>query len=377
MSRLSKVLFCLMLLTFNASSYGQRNYYFDKKETHYHNDIINDPRLNSRFCQVRNDVQILKLTPYQLEGYGFAKKNQAYYSFVINRNDSIKKAFLLLLSDGSVPLYFYRYKNDKAFYIVKDSSRLIEVPKNSRDIKALRNFLTSISLDCKNISSEPKLVRYNKKLMTEFFDKYNGCNTGTFHFFKFGVSAGYNASKYYIPEDLLLFYLDYLSKSNGGGFTIELFCDAPIGNSNISIHPAIDFTQNQYGLDQIYTGTLYRWRGTISALKIPVSFRYYFDNLKTRPFISAGGIIGSNLVENFTLRIAENNPIDDNNSEEALRSDWKKTNIGWTAGAGVELKVDYRKRLNIEIRYSNLMRRVYAGSVIKNPEVSLISGFSF
>lgn len=275
----------------------------------------------------------------------------------------MKKVFLERLVKGKASLYYYKGKNTKTFFLEKDSTIFIELPEN--DSIGYKDILKEFTNDCQNVLNATKLVRYNKKSLSILTNRYNGCVSGPFPFFKFGITVGLDVNKYipssnyFLPKYKYLIDIEFKYKV---GFMFGVFIDNPIAASNFSFHTELNYLHSNFSCkDPEYSNDI---SISTSTLNIPVLFRYTYPSVKYRPFINIGG--------NYNLNFSN----DDSEDEVSAESLISNNQIGFSIGVGVQHKHDYRKSTFVEIRY-NKIYGIFAEETFNNIRLQLLTGINF
>ena len=171
-------------------SFGQTEYFSTDSTASHGVELIDGGELiNSQFCRVKKGEKTIEYTPYEVEEFGF-KNGRVYISKEIQIADSSKRVFMERLHNGNTTLYYYRGKGIKTFFIQKDSTLFIEIPKQDTAKEDYSNQLSNLTNDCPSVLDASKLVRYNKKSLSKFIARYNKCELKPFPSFKYGLTVG-------------------------------------------------------------------------------------------------------------------------------------------------------------------------------------------
>jgi len=333
---------------------------------------------NSRFCQVKKGDEVIKYSPFEVKEFGF-KDGRIYLSKDIQISDSVQKVFLEQLVIGHTKLYYYRGKNLRMFFIEKDSTLLVELPKRNEDGDiGFRDNLQNITSDCQNVNEAVKFVGYNKKHLTELITRYNKCIYKPYPFFKYGMSLGYETTRLVPSPGIKNEYISQLDFTYTGGVTIGFFADIPVSLSNFSLHTELYYSKHGFSYNQLIGNKDIDFVANISSLKLPVLIRYVYPNLlnKIRPFINAGGIAGYNFKKNGSIYEATitQTKVEINDVLETTLID--KNQIGYAVGGGIEFKLNNRNHLFFELRYNKLYCSSNSVSM-NNSEFHFITGINF
>jgi hypothetical protein len=384
----------LSLLIFNL--FGQSDYYSTNSVTTSGVNLIDGGDLiNSKLCKVQKGDSIVKFTPKEIFGYGF-KDGRVYFSKEIQLFDSTKRVFLERLITDSTSLYYYRDRGMITFFLEKNKSTLIEVPKTHRGNSKL-NFKDDLQLltsDCKAVTNTAKLVRYNKKSLSKFISRYNKCELKPFPFFKIGINVSYSLNKLLTSPNMVdpisLINQEDFNFVNGftfrelnqqdfnyrSGFSFGVFIDEPIMVSNFSIHTELNYSKIGFSYNKIIRNQDIDIVANLSTLDLPILLRYVTPCNKFKPFINAGGVLNYNFKNDnaFYDAIIGQNIIEINKPiTSTLISDYL---AGYSMGAGLECKLNYKNSLFFEFRYNKLYGFPDSGTFNKS-EIHFITGVNF
>jgi hypothetical protein len=375
----NQIFLVVIIYLFPLLIYGQSNYIeTDSVLTIGGIEIIDGKDWeNSEVCQVKMGGKTTRFSPLELEEYGFTD-GRIYVSKNIHKTDSsTKRVFLERLVKGNITLYYYKGKTTKTFYLERDSSLLIELPKTDKGNNAVsfHETLLETTSDCQNISEATKLVSYNKKSFTKLIQRYNSCKLRPFPFLKYGLIVGYAASKISFAANSEFLYSSQFDYKYDPGITLGIFIDNPVFMSDFSINLELLFSRNGYS---------YNWSDenhdvdlviNTTSISLPVLIRYSYPSIKGRPFINVGGTYVNNIrndCQEYEAVIMGNAiNIKKTNEESTISSNM----LGLTLGAGFQYKVTYKNYASIELRYDKLQGVSHSGSLKET--IQLISSFNF
>lgn len=364
----------LFFLSFN--SFGQAGYFANDTLKSVGLKIVDAGSIqNARYCRVINGETETKYSPYEINEYGI-NKFRIYYAKDINLKDSTKRVFLQLLSDGNTKLYYYEEENYRTFFVQKDSSSLLELPKQLNGEKNFyKNIISSFTQDCQGITDAIPFVRYNKKSLIEIFKRYNLCENKPFPFTKFGILGGYEFSRLANPSQVTPSFLEYLDYQSNGFFTFGLFADIPILPTNFSVHFELYHSSHKFSETGTKNNEYYDLTANQNSVKIPVLLRYSLNRGKTNPFVNVGGIIAYNYKHQNTIYLSSIK--NDNVEVEVLNgiSVFSGFQYGFSGGGGIERKINYRNALFLELRFNKLFGQ--SKNTLGNNELQLITGINF
>ncbi len=347
---------------------GQSAYYSTDSMTKSGIELVEGRAvINSRFCRVMKGDSIIQYSPYEIEEYGF-KNGKVYISKEIQISDSTQRVFLERLDIGKMTLYYYKGRGIRTFFLEKDTSFFMEIPKrNSNNIKYNQQLLKVIN-DSPNTTDAVRLVSYTKKSLSTLVAKYNNHELRPFPHFRFGLNIGYELNKlkppkeknyetnsnlpHMIPVDGTQEHLDMFDYKYNGGFTIGLFVDHPIYVSDFSLHTELNYSRHEfYYYKQIDNGYAH-FIANISSLNVPILLRYTYPAMKIRPYINLGGVLAYHIKNENSIyeESLSGNIIDINTIEES--SLIEKKQFGLSAGCGIEYILNYKYSLFFELRYN-------------------------
>ncbi len=376
----------LLLLTFFLvhllSIYGQKGYYVKDGSTFAGIRIIDNGDIqNARQCQVEINEQVIHYSPEEVEEYGFYKRNNqgensvfsengnCYLSKKITVNNVEQKVFLERLCQGKINLYYWNYGKGKKFFLEKDSSQLIEIPRKNTENKTYKELLQFYVQDCENVTDDLEVINYTKAALSRFTNQYNTCTRKPFPFFKYGVFAGYTASKpfslnsSYVYTKNVNFHLD-------NSFVFGLFMDIPINLSSFSLRPEIYYQKNGFTGHMENSSFLYDYTMNSTSVNIPLLFRYTYPSLKIRPFINIGGTYVYNIKNENSVYIG---PADIHKVN--TRNLYSDKQIGYSLGGGIQYNINLKKSLFLELRYNSML--IYKTETFGIKSFQTICGINF
>lgn len=341
----------ITLVLFSLFSFGQNDYFITDSSTSSGIKLIDGGDLeNSQWCQVKKGSKTIKLSPYEVNEFGF-KDGRVYIS---KKTPTTKKVFLERIHQGKVDLYFYGGQGKKMFYIENDSAILIELPKQD-----YAELLSGFTNDCSNVSDACKLVGYNKKSMLKFMTQYEQCDLKPFPHFRYGVLFGYeffkinasdeqNGAFVYLDSDLN--YFDYTYE---GSYSVGLFLDHPIFVSDLSVHVELLFSKHGFAYNKYVDNRDLDFIANFTSLKVPVLLRYAYPSNKIRPFVNAG-LVRTYYIKNesFLYETLENESTIEISKISTIEM-LSDTQLGYSVGGGIEYKLNFKRSLFFEFRYNN------------------------
>lgn len=370
-----KRLYIIFLITFlPIISFGQSEYFSTDSSTYVGIKLINGGDLiNSQLCQVEKRDTVITYTPYEVKEYGF-KDGRVYISKEIQIADSSKRVFLERLHRGETTLFYYKGKGVKTFFIQKDSTLFVEVPKQNTAKEDYSKQLLDLTKDCSNVSDACKLVSYNKKSLSRFITRYNLCELKPFPHFRYGVLIGYEFSKLITSdeENKNLKYFDY---KYDGGFSVGLFIDNPILVSDFSLHVEFFLSKHGYSYHKLVDNKDVDFVANYTSLNVPLLVRYAYPSNKIRPFINVG-INGTYFIKNetFLYETAINETTIEIN-DTGITSMISDFQLGYVIGGGFEYKLNYKNSLFFELRYCNQYKQGNS-EFLGNTKFSVLTGIN-
>jgi len=336
--------------------------------------------LNSRNCQFSKEGITYNYSPSEVNEYGF-KDGRVYVSKAIHiTNTFTKRVFLLRLVKSNTSLYYYKSRANKTFYIEKDSTLFMELPKLDREDKKINfhNKLLVFTSDCQNVSDATKLVTYSKKSLSELIRRYNNCELKPFPFFKYGTFLGYGISKISSSPKTGNTYLNKINFKFDPGFILGLFIDYPISFSNFSLHTELQYSKNRYLYNWIVENKENDLLIKTTALSSPLLLRYSYPSKKIRPFINSGFIYSYYLKNDNILDVIISKGdltkiIETSESKYFFTS---KNLVGFSIGGGTQYELNCKNIVSIELRYEKLLGTSEFNSSDKN-SFQVISSINF
>lgn len=356
-------------------SFGQTEYFTTDSIASYGVKLIDGGDLiNSQFCVIKQGDKTIEYTPNEVKEFGL-KDGRVYISKEIQIADSSKRVFLERLYHGNTTLYYYRGKGIKTFFIQKDSTVFVEIPKKDKTEKHYSELLFNYTTDCNIVSDACKLVSYNKKSMSKFISRYDYCELKPFSFLKHGLFFGMVQTKLVLnssSDEVLLNTFFKVDKN----LHLGLFIDAPISASDFSVFTSMGLYQSSFSSnissDIFATDVLINQ----TTLKVPLLIRYTFPSLKFRPYLNIGVNYSYNLRNESIIYIAELNdnmiqyqtPI-----EEDLIHDHQ---FGYASGMGIQYHLNYKRILFVEIRFNKEYSIKFENMYNKNT-LEILTGINF
>jgi len=351
---------CLTLFFFffltSIVSFGQNSYFLKNESTSLGINLeVENEVENSKFCNVYLGDSLVKYTPYEVSEYGF-EHGDVYLSKDILLNGEKKRVFLKRLCEGKMTLYYYRDKKLRTFFIENDSSLLIELPKKDSANKNFRMNLLTFTNDCPFVENCIPFVEYRKHSLTKFIKRYNDCEDRTFKYFRYGLTLGYGYAGLIQSSSTENSIIKNFDLKYDGGITWGLFGDLPILNSNFSLHTELFYSKYVYSYSKLMGDVDKDLVINVSSIKMPIMIRYKMTGRKLSPFLNAGAIFARNVQLDEILYEATITDKIIQINENRDYSFIPVNQLGYTAGTGLEYRLNARNSLFFELRYSKLLQ---------------------
>ncbi len=374
-----KYLILVFQLLIPITIFSQSSYISDDSTTIVGVKILaGNAKSNAKTIKIKTDGKIVEYNPHQIKEYELTN-GRVYISKEINVSGTIEKVFLERLVHGTSTIYYFRGKKLKTYFLEKDSSSLfIELPKRNYDDRSLefKEILKDFTSDCEILSNIIPLATYNKLSLTRLIEHYNSCESRPFPFINYGLVLGYEISKLSLNSNTEEEYLKDFNYKYIGNLHFGAFIDFPILMNNLSARLEAYYAQNGFALNYKDINKEVDLIINTTSINIPVLFRNTYPSLKYRPFINVGVVYSYHLTNETELyeAIISNSQVDIKRvNTESLIS---KHQLGYSVGAGIQLVLDYRRSVLLEIRYNNFFGVSGANSLNKN-QIQVLTGISF
>jgi len=336
--------------------FGQKSYFLKKESTSLGINLeVENEVENSKFCNVLIGDILVKYTPYEVTEYGF-EHGDVYLSKEIILNGEKKRVFLKRLYEGKLSLFYYRDKGLRTFFIEKDSTLLMELPKKDTANKNFRIKLLTYTNDCPFVENYLPFVHYRNQSLVEFVKRYNSCEDRPFQHFRYGLTLGYGYANLIQSTSTKNKKIENLDLKYDGGFTWGLFTDLPIVNSNFSLHTELFYSKYAYSDSKLVDDVDMDLVINVSSVKMPIMIRYEKTGRKLCPFLNAGAILARNIqIDDRLYEATKTDHVIQINENQDFSS-IPVNQYGYTAGTGLEYRLNTRNSLFFELRYSKLMQ---------------------
>lgn len=350
-----------IVCTVTLSAFGQQPYYMTDSLGSYGVKIIDNGSVkNAIQCEVEENKKSRIFTPYEVKEYKIGD-GQVYVSKDIQIGDSIRRVFLLRLINDKTTLYVYNGKNVKLFFIEKKGTSLTEISKYNENNKRIdfRSNLANITDDCVNIKDAIKLVNYTDLSLSKLIKYYNNCRATPFPFVKYGFILGYGLQDLEAVGPGTTEIGSFVNNKYKGSILPGVFIDSPISMTDFSFHADVYFSKYGYSFTKITETGSIDFVANKTSIQIPVLLRYTLPLMVIRPFVNGGlnctyNLRNSTVVYN-TLISPDYIELQSVNRNSVI----PKYQIGITAGAGIEYKLNYNHSVFIELRYNKLFGPLY------------------
>lgn len=313
--------------------------------------------------------------PEQLNGYGFAD-GKMYESKRI-RADSVTSAtvFVELLVKGRLSLY--HYKVGSRYFAEKSPQEPAELTRVEKTIERdgvpyvvvqefYKGTFTYLTLDCPRLKRKIDRLPFEHNDLVRVVQEYNTCNDTTASFrtkrkfitAKAGLTAGFNRSRLRFSSDQA--GADYLTKASldvkaypFAGLYVQT--TLPWVTDRLTLWFEGQYSQHQYtSFREFKTAeSIYREDVFISReyLRFPVLLRYTYPKGSLRPFAGVGVRLDVAL-SGDSRAIQERELSNRVTTSEKPAVATRGGELGGVAGAGLELRLAKRYRLQAELRGS-------------------------
>jgi hypothetical protein len=368
-----------IICTASLTAFGQSSYYQTDRTTSYGIKIIDNGSIkNAIQCEVEveENKKSRIYTPYEVKEYGL-EDGQVYVSKYIQVGDSKRRVFLLRLVNDKTTLYVYNGKNVKLFYIEKDSTSLIELPKYYKNNKKtdFRSDLAKITDDCVNIKDAIKLVSYTDKSLSKLITYYNNCDATPFPYVKYGLILGYGSQDLEAVATDLNEFKSLINNKYKGSILPGVFIDYPISMSNFSFHADVYFSKYGYSFAKTSAISSIDFVANTTSIHLPILLRYTLPKMVLRPFVNSGLNCTYNLKNSTTIYKTLINPDYIELQSVNKNSFISKYQIGFSAGAGIEYKLNYKHSVFIELRYNKQFGLSY-NKTFNNTQLELLTSIN-
>jgi hypothetical protein len=366
----------VLLLLGSFSSFGQQDYYATDTLIHSGVKILDNGSLkNFRQFVVETDSGNVKLNPDVVKE--FTLNGKVFLSRKITLGDTIKSVFIRREVEGKMNLYSYSGVEGKKFFISKDSLHLVELVKKDESGKndLFRKVLKENATGCEYIGQAVKLTVFTKSSLTAFTKFYNDCRDKPFPFIKMGIIIGFENSSIIKNEDISESLLKNSSFKKDNHFLLGLFIDFPIQNQ-FSLHSEIFLQRNKFYWHEVSMNAVTDAMVSSQSLNIPLLLRYTLPGKVICPFFEAGPSVVYSLVDNSKIYMlaVKNNVIELDDLHARRYPIISGLQPGYTLGAGIQVKLNYRNSLFLGTRYNK-----YPGSndSFGTSKIQLLTGYNF
>lgn len=295
----------------------------------------------------------------------FNEKKKRHLSKTFNIDGISRQLFLeRIMYNDSVSLYIYKSENNKdlVLYEKKNEALIPLLDTNNAFTDYLRNF--SVILQNPELREEIEATLPIPSQLIEKYNKVKKNNINLFTRFRWGVMAGGGFSQIKKSSGSLSF-------SNESHLTVGLFADLPV-YKYFSFHPELFYLKNAKLNEQ--TSTTIGMSYNREYISIPLLARFSFINLKSKaiPYLQVGPEIMylfKGETDGYEMREAT--------GYETQIIEWDtyfhdNLALTFSAGVGLEYKLNKRHSLFIDVRY----RIEPSVKLVENRETSISSVFT-
>lgn len=302
---------------------------------------------NAQFVRMKNGNSEISYSAEELTEYGF-KNGIVYLSKNISVSGQNKKVFLERLEHGKITLYYFITEGIKTYFLEKDSAVFIEITKDD-----FRKHLLEYTSDYRWKGEQVRLVKYNKKSLSQLISMYNNGYNRPLPYPRFGVIAGYSRTSLNVPAGMSNEHLDEISFVPGTSALIGVFADLPIEQSYFSLNTGVNITKNGFSVNSVSPQADIDVVINTTSLNVPVLLRYTLPTLAWRPFINAGGSYLYHLTNKSSVyrsSIDQNTVRINKVEQKPLLS---TSMVGYSLGIGLQRNIDFRKVVAGELRFNH------------------------
>jgi hypothetical protein len=349
LTNMKEIISFILLIFLSAASFSQGAFIQMNDSVTYYGvelDEGND-HTNANVCILKKNNRLVKYGPERIKGYKTASGRE-YVSKEVDFIGFKKNYFLEKLVSGDITLYGLKLKRSRVFFIKTPNGPLTKIPQ--KDLRTGKTvYRDSLLKFCKD-SIAIKRLEYKKPAFIELIERENrGIIGKPFPFLKFGIFGGYSLTNMNINND---FFNNQIKIGNDKNFTAGIFLDVPFYSSFWSFHPELFFTQNAFSVSSEYQNVRTGLLSSYSSLNTPFLFRYTFGGETLRPFINAGPSFSLLFVnKEHVYRATETDSAV--NIETLDKKILPNIHMGYSLGAGIQVNLDYRRSLYLEVRYNN------------------------
>lgn len=367
------VLFFVLLFG-NLLSYGQDDYYSTDSLAHIGVKILDSGSFkNYQQCVIETDSGRVTLNPDVVKE--FSLNGKIFISRKISTGDSIRSAFLRREVKDKINLYFYNGEEGKRFFLEKDSLHLIEIVRGKSG-NSFREILKENTPGCEYAAEAIRLTGFTKSSLIAFCKFYNDCKDKPFPFNKFGIIIGFENTSINKDENISEPLLKNSNFNYDSHFLLGFFIDYPILQTQFSFHPEIFIQRNSFNWHNESAADITDAFVSSQSLNIPVLIRYTIPLNRIRPFFEAGPSMICNINENskiFSLNIKDN-VIELDELKVMKYSVISRFQPGFSLGAGIQVKLNYRNSLFLGTRYNKCPG---ANNSFGTDKIQILTGYNF
>ena len=339
MKRTRPIIVILSFLFSISPTWGQQSY-IQTDSLYIDLPVIDQGAVkNAQECYVDYGHEKVRYSPDELVGYGL-DNGATYVSKTIQLEGFTRKVFLETLESGDYSLYRYQSKNGKHLFVAYGGDTLVSELLKKTYRKQLKEWSY---IDRPGLKNDVNLVGYNKRSLKKFVKKYNQKDLSPFPSPKVGLMVGNEPAKLKLRDIKSINFDSYESS-----FMLGAFLDYPILLSDFSIHLEIYYSNHSYSYRRITENEYLMLKVAAPDMKVPLLFRYTLPFRKFRPFVNVGGIYAYKFNPSVLYVYYHKSGFMGN---QAVKT---KHHYGYSAGGGLEYKLNYKNSLFLDFRYGEL-----------------------
>lgn len=246
-----------------------------------------------------------KLSTSDIKAFGFDQGpifRQVHYLDPLNSLKT-ENHFAKLLVDGKYDLFSFRRKDNLFFVVVNSDTAYLLYDDITTQLGEIaeqgnyRNFLAFFARDCSKVDATAATVNFNEQAFISYFVSLEKCN-GTFN----AAMVSYSKPK----TEKTIFV-------SAGGFAVdrksEIFAQAliqftwPDFSKKASINTGLTYSNHSNETTTIYSISKIEDKSVTEIFEIPLIIRYDLLQKRVRPYIYAGGAIGTKVQHETVSKI--------------------------------------------------------------------------
>ncbi len=333
---------------------AQRDYYATEQ---FHKGgvklVRGRPRENHQFILLQDGNEQKKLTPQDIESYGFANGEKFVTREISVGIGQSKRVFLKVIRKGKLTLYGYKpIDGPEELFLEVNGQNLRRLSGDPRTVRA--QILTATH-DREWNRRQDKVLKGNKISAKRFISLYNRESTKTLPHAKLGLRFGLKTAELKVGrgafglsianlvEDELFLPLQIDFGKNSSVF-LGGFVELPILSNDLFFVTEINIVNHKF---EFSPGLLSEVE--ITALELPVRLKYGLPTWPLRPHVSLGFFPTQLLRNSTTISIG-----DDVSTENFLTDTYFGTDftlgLDWTLAARRVISFHFRRANSFQLR---------------------------